>query len=73
MITDLGKRAKTVVRERLDDLGGPASDYADYAGERIETAQQYLVDRINEKPVPAAMAALGLGVVIGFILAGRSR
>ena len=73
VITDLARRAQGAVHERLDGLGGPARDYIDDAGDRLEEAQRYLVDKINEKPVPAALTALGIGVVIGFLLSGRGR
>ncbi len=72
-VNDLARRAERVVHERLDGLSGPARDYTDYAGERLEEAQRYVVERIKEKPVPAAMTALGIGVVLGLLLAGRNR
>ncbi len=73
VLTDLGRKAQGAVKERLDGLSGPAKDYTDDAGERLETAQQYVVDRINEKPVPAALTALAIGLALCFLLAGRSR
>ena len=53
VITELAGRTKRAVQDRLDGMSGPARDYADYAGERFDEAQTYLVDRINEKPVAA--------------------
>jgi ElaB/YqjD/DUF883 family membrane-anchored ribosome-binding protein len=72
-LNDLAKRAGSAVQERFDELGVNPREYTDYAGQKVETAQQYLTDRINERPVPAALAALGLGVVIGFLLSGSRR
>jgi ElaB/YqjD/DUF883 family membrane-anchored ribosome-binding protein len=74
VVSDLADRATRAARERVDGLKGPARDYADYAGERFDEAQTYVVERINEKPVAAAAIALGIGVVIGLLLAsGRNR
>lgn len=67
-LNDLAKHAGSVVNERLDDLGVKPRDYVDYAGERIETAQEYLVEKINQQPVKAALAALGIGLALGFLL-----
>jgi ElaB/YqjD/DUF883 family membrane-anchored ribosome-binding protein len=72
-VAELARRTQRAVQDQLDGLSGPARDYADYAGERLDLAQRYMVERINEKPVAAAVTALGVGVVIGFLLAGRSR
>ena len=69
-VGDLTRRAQEAVHERLDGIGGPARDYTELAGERFDEAQRYLVDKINEKPIQAAVTALGVGVVIGFLLAG---
>jgi len=32
-----------------------------------------VVDRVQERPVAATLTALGIGVVIGMLLAGRRR
>jgi ElaB/YqjD/DUF883 family membrane-anchored ribosome-binding protein len=72
-LTELARRAGSAVQERFDGLGVDPREYTEMAGERLENAQQYLVDRINERPVPAALAALGIGVVIGMLLSGHRR
>jgi len=70
---DLTNRAQGAIRGRYDDLKGPAREYTDYAGERFDEAQRYVVERINERPVAAAGVALGVGLVLGLLLAGRRR
>lgn len=72
-LNDLARRAGSAVQDRFDDLGVDPRDYTDYAGKRLDEAQTYLVDRINERPVPAALAALALGVALGMLLSGHRR
>jgi len=72
-LNDLARRAGSAVQDRFDDLGVDPHEYTDYAGRRFEEAQTYLVDRINERPVPAALTALAVGVVLGMLLSGHRR
>ena len=68
-LNDLARRAGTAVQERFETVGVDPRDYADYAGEKLETAQQYVTAKIKEKPVQATLTALGVGLVLGFLLA----
>jgi ElaB/YqjD/DUF883 family membrane-anchored ribosome-binding protein len=68
-LNDLATRASAVVKDRIDDLSENSRQYVDYAGEKIETAQEYLTAKIKEKPVQATLTALGLGFVLGLLLA----
>ena len=46
-------------------------EYYDDAAERFDEAQRYLVERVQERPMQSTGIALGIGVVIGMLLAGR--
>jgi ElaB/YqjD/DUF883 family membrane-anchored ribosome-binding protein len=72
-LTDLARRAEAAIKEGLADLKERSRDYADIAGEHIETAQQYVTDRVQERPITATLAALGVGVLVGYLLAGRKQ
>jgi ElaB/YqjD/DUF883 family membrane-anchored ribosome-binding protein len=48
-------------------------EYYDEASERFDEAQRYLVERVQERPVQSTAIALGVGVVLGLLLAGRRR
>ena len=48
-------------------------EYYDDATERFDGAQRYLVERVQERPVQSTAIALGVGVVLGLLLAGRRR
>jgi ElaB/YqjD/DUF883 family membrane-anchored ribosome-binding protein len=73
-LAELAKRAEKAIQEGLADLRARSRDYADVAGEQFDTAQRYVVDRVQERPVAATLTALGVGVVLGVLLAaGRRR
>ena len=60
--------------ETLDTLRDRYRPYLDEAGDRWEVAERYLVDRVQKQPLTTTFAALGIGVLVGLILAGgRSR
>jgi len=61
-----------VVQDGLEQLRSHSRVYADSAGQQIEVAQQYVTERVRERPLAATGAALGVGVLIGLLLsAGR--
>lgn len=68
--TEAAKRLERVVTEGVEQLRTQSGAYTDTAGERVDEAQRYLTERVREKPLMAAGAALGLGVLIGLLLAG---
>lgn len=70
---DFALKAEQAVRERADDLRQKARGYYDDAYDRFDTAQRYLVERVQEKPVAATLAAVGVGVVLGLLIAGGRR
>lgn len=72
-IDDLTRRAEKAVTEGLDALRSRAGSYGDVAGERLDTAQRYVTAQVHERPLTATFAALGVGVVLGFLLSGGRR
>ena len=71
---DAAKRFEKVVSEGLDQIRAQSRTYADNAGEHLDEAQRYVVERVKEKPLVAAGAALGVGLLVGILLAsGRNR
>ena len=47
--------------------------YADTAGDSIDVAQRYVAEKVQERPLTATFAALGVGVLIGVLLSGGRR
>jgi ElaB/YqjD/DUF883 family membrane-anchored ribosome-binding protein len=72
-LAEVARKAEAAIREGLAELRERSRDYADLAGDQVETAQRYVVDRVQERPVAAALTALGVGVLIGYLLAGRKQ
>ena len=73
-LTEFKERASKVAQETLQTLRSRASPYVDTAGEQLTTAERYLVEKVQKQPMTSTLAALGIGVVVGLILAGgRSR
>jgi ElaB/YqjD/DUF883 family membrane-anchored ribosome-binding protein len=48
-------------------------EYYDDAADRLDEAQRYIVERVQERPVQSTAIALGAGLVLGLLLAGRRR
>ena len=70
---DLKRRAQEALTQGLDTARYQAMQARDYAEEQFGQAQQYLTQRITEKPVQSALVALGAGVVLGMLLKGGRR
>jgi len=67
-------RASRAAQDAYETLRTRAGPYLDDAGDRWAVAERYLVDRVQKQPLTTTFAALGVGVLVGLILAGgRSR
>jgi ElaB/YqjD/DUF883 family membrane-anchored ribosome-binding protein len=69
----LVERLEKGVQEVLDLVRSRSKVYAEGASEQLDTAQKYVTERVQEKPLTATLAALGAGLVIGVLLSGRNR
>lgn len=72
-IREFALRAEQAVRERAGEFRERAREYYDEASDQIETAQRYVTERVQEKPLVSTLTAVGIGVVIGMLLAGGRR
>lgn len=72
-LRSLVDRLEKGVQEALDVAKTRSQVYAEGAGEQLETAQKYVTERVMERPLAATAVALGAGVIIGLLLAGRDR
>ena len=68
-----GDRARDLLGDRVDRWRGQAEEVADHAGENLENARVYVVERVQERPLTATLAALGVGFLLGALLSGSRR
>lgn len=71
-ITETAHRAQRALQETLDTLRAQSRTYVDTAGQQIDVAQRYVTERVKERPLTATMAGVGVGLLLGLLLAGRS-
>ena len=71
--SEAAKKFEKVVAEGLEQIRAQSRTYADNAGEHIDDAQRYVVERVQERPLQSTAIALGVGLVLGMLLAGRRR
>jgi ElaB/YqjD/DUF883 family membrane-anchored ribosome-binding protein len=72
-IPELARTAQKVLTEGVERLRAQSGDAADIAGEQIDQAKLYVVDRVQERPFTATLAALGAGFVLGLLFASHRR
>jgi ElaB/YqjD/DUF883 family membrane-anchored ribosome-binding protein len=70
---ELARTAQKAFSDGVDQLRGRAGDAADDAGEQFDTARLYLVERVQERPFTATLAALGAGFILGLLFFGGRR
>jgi ElaB/YqjD/DUF883 family membrane-anchored ribosome-binding protein len=54
-------------------LRAQSREAASAAGEQLDTARTYVIERVQERPFTTTLAVLGAGVMIGLLFAGRRR
>lgn len=71
--TEARGKIQQAVQDGLEQLRSQSRTYADNAGQQLDHAQQYVTERVRERPLAATGAALGLGVLIGLLLSSGRR
>ncbi|MDR3506948.1 MAG: hypothetical protein P4L64_03520 [Caulobacteraceae bacterium] len=72
-LRDLAERVEKAVLEGLEVLRAQGKTLAGNAGESLETAQHYVVERVQERPLATTAAALGVGLLLGLVIGGGRR
>ena len=73
VLNDGAAALERLLRQALETARVRAETYSGDPGQTLEDAQRYIVERVKERPVTAALSGLGLGVLLGLLLARRSR
>src|SRR5438477_7592432 len=58
-LAEATKSAEKAFREGVEALRAQTKTYRDTAGEQFDEAQKYLVERVKERPMTAALTGLG--------------
>jgi len=72
-LTDAARTAERVLKEGVDTLRAQTKVYTDNAGQHVEEAQRYVMERVKERPMTATLAGLGVGLLLGLLLSNRSK
>ena len=72
-LDELKERAGKVAQETISTLKSRAEPYVSDAGERLAVAERYIVERVQKQPLTTTLAVLGVGVLVGLVLASGSR
>jgi ElaB/YqjD/DUF883 family membrane-anchored ribosome-binding protein len=72
-IPELARTAQKVLTEGVERLRAQSGDAADVAGDQIDQAKLYVVERVQERPFTATLAALGAGFLLGLLFASNRR
>jgi ElaB/YqjD/DUF883 family membrane-anchored ribosome-binding protein len=70
-VTDAVKRVEAAAQQSLEQIRAQSRVYADAAGEQLDEAARLASEQIRARPLAATGAALGVGVLIGLLLASR--
>jgi ElaB/YqjD/DUF883 family membrane-anchored ribosome-binding protein len=74
-IPALARAAERAFHDGLERVRGrkQTREAVDAAGERLESARLYMIDRVQERPFTTTLAVLGAGFLIGLLFAGRRK
>jgi ElaB/YqjD/DUF883 family membrane-anchored ribosome-binding protein len=72
-IPELARTAQKVFVEGVERLRSQSGDAAVVAGDQLDHAKLYVVDRVQERPFTATLAALGAGFVLGLLFSSNRR
>ncbi|MDB5441337.1 MAG: hypothetical protein JWM33_3764 [Caulobacteraceae bacterium] len=70
-VSDTLHRAEAALRDTLESFRSQSKAYIDTASEKADVAQKYVSERVRERPIAATAASVGVGVLIGLLIAGR--
>jgi ElaB/YqjD/DUF883 family membrane-anchored ribosome-binding protein len=71
-LRDAAKRIEKAVREGVETIRAQSGPYRENATQQFDEAQKFVVERIKERPLVATLAGLGVGLLLGLLMASRS-
>jgi ElaB/YqjD/DUF883 family membrane-anchored ribosome-binding protein len=73
VLPDLARRAEQVFQDKAGAWKEQGREAASVAGEQLETARAYVIERVQERPFTTTFAVLGAGFLLGLLFAGRRK
>ncbi|HEX2558886.1 glycine zipper domain-containing protein [Phenylobacterium sp.] len=70
---EAARKFEKTVQDSLETLRAQSRAYADTAGQQLDEAQRYVVERVKERPLASTSVAVGVGLILGLLLAGGRR
>lgn len=72
-LSEAAKTAERVIKDSIETIKAQTQAYSGPAGQTVDEAQRYVVERVKERPVTATLAGLGVGFLLGLLLSSRGR
>ena len=76
-VRQLAPQVTDRARELWDDGLGSLREHGRHAaaaaGDQLEDGRAFMVDRVQERPITATFAALGVGFLLGLLISGSRR
>ena len=72
-LADAVRTAERVFKDGVETLRSQTRAYTDNAGQHVDEAQRYVMDRVKERPLTATLTGLGVGLLLGLLLSNRSK
>jgi ElaB/YqjD/DUF883 family membrane-anchored ribosome-binding protein len=67
------RRAETILHDGVAALKTHTQAYADAAAQKFDAAKTVTRDKVRERPLTGLLAAAGVGLLLGMLIAGRRR
>jgi len=72
-LSEAARTAERVIKDGVEAIKAQTQAYSGPAGQSVEEAQRFVVERVKERPVTATLAGLGVGFLLGLLLSSRGR
>jgi ElaB/YqjD/DUF883 family membrane-anchored ribosome-binding protein len=72
-LNDAATVAEQAFREGVEAFLNQARGYGDAAEERLSDSGRYVLARVKDRPLTAAMVGIGVGIVLGVLLSSKSK
>jgi ElaB/YqjD/DUF883 family membrane-anchored ribosome-binding protein len=72
-LSEAARTAERVIKDGIETIKTQTQAYSGPASQTVDEAQRYVVERVKERPVTATLAGLGVGFLLGLLLASRGR